>query len=115
MAVQSVRDAAVSIEDKGDNVEQEDDPAPKGGAHGSVPGGAGLQALPKLHVYGDRLAPLLLFFCLGCLVGACSKNFCEVTAAESGMCVQHPHSPEEYQGALQTFSSLAACMCQSSF
>ena len=77
MAVQSVGDAAVSIEDKGYNVEQEDDPAPKGGAHGSVPGGAGFQAHPKLHVYGDWLAPLLLFFWLGRLVGACCNNSCE--------------------------------------
>ena len=77
MAVQSVSNTAVSIEHKGYNVEQEDDPAPEGGAHGSVPGGLGLQAHPKLHVYGDRLAPLLFFLCLGRLVGACSNSSCE--------------------------------------
>ena len=77
MPVQSVSNTAVSIEDKGYNVEQEDDPAPEGGAHGSVPGGPGLQAYPKCHVYGDWLAPLLFFFCLGRLGGACSSNSCE--------------------------------------
>ena len=109
VAVHSVCDAAVSIEDKGHNVDQEDDPAPKGGAHGSVSGGAGLQAHPKLHVYGDWLAPLLLFLCLGRLVGACSSNPCE-----SWFWSQHVLSSREEQiGALQIpLHKLLACVSQ---